>query len=258
MINSNILTPRDERGVGYVFNIQHYSVNDGNGIRTTIFFSNCKLRCKWCCNPECFTKNEDVKIYTVSELINILNNQFKFFKMNKGGVTFSGGEPLLQHAFINVLSKVLYDKAINLAVETCGYFNFKRVEDVIKRLDLVFFDLKVISSDKHLFFTGKRNDLIIDNFKRITCVNDNVIVRIPVICGVNSDEYNIIETAKLVRKYSRKPKIELLPYHEYGHDKYHKLGIKCSMGDFSTPSPEYLNKLKSLIKEEGVDVVSYK
>jgi pyruvate formate lyase activating enzyme len=243
---------------GYFMEPQNFSVNDGSGIRTTIFFAGCPLHCEWCANPESHNiHNELVDRYSISQILHIIDRQEIFYRYSGGGVTFSGGEAFNQLDVLRVITNNLYDKAVNMAIETSGYFQFDEVDDILKKLDLIFIDIKHMDSEKHKYFTGKGNELILENVKRMNDLNVPMVVRIPVIVGVNSNKDNIIKTAKFVKNYINNPKIELLPYHNFGDDKYEKLGIKKPSSDFKKPSNELLNELKELIKHEGVKVVSY-
>lgn len=238
---------------------QNFSVNDGDGIRTLIFFAGCPLRCKWCANPEgLYVDNSMVYKYSVDEILNIILRQEIFYRYSNGGVTFSGGEATLQRDILRELIHKLYDKAINLAIETSGYFEFDEVADILKKLDLIFIDLKHMDDVKHKMFTGVSNERILNNIRKLNEVNDNVVVRIPLIEGVNADEENIVETARFVKTAVANPKIELLPYHNFGDEKYEALGIEKPSRDFKRPSDEKIQRLKKLIESENVEVVSYK
>lgn len=238
---------------------QNFSVNDGDGIRTIIFFAGCPLHCKWCANPEgLYIDNDFVYKYSVEQLLNIIERQEIFYRYSGGGVTFSGGEATLQTDILRELVNKLYDRGINLAIETSGYFKFEEVKDILKKLDLIFIDLKHIDDMKHKMFTGVSNEKILYNIKRLNEINDNVVVRIPLIEGVNADEENIIKTVKYVKANIKNPKIELLPYHNFGDEKYDALGVEKPSRDFKRPSVEMVKELNKLIQAAGVEVISYK
>lgn len=296
---------------GYFMEPQNFSVNDGDGIRTTIFFAGCPLHCRWCANPEgledvrrisfnaeacigcskcalncpekvginlnlseerakCIScgrcveccpsgsRKKLVKRYAVEDILEIIKRQEIFYRYSGGGVTFSGGEATLQQDVLRVLVNNLYDRAVNLAIETSGYFEFEEVCDILKKMDLIFIDIKHMNDNKHKEFTGVSNEKVLDNIKRLNELDANVVVRIPVIEGVNADGINIIETAKFVKANIKKPKIELLPYHNFGNEKYEALGIEKPSGEFKIPSPDLMDELKNLIKAEGVDIISFR
>ena len=151
----------------------------------------------------------------------------------------------------------LYDKAVNMAIETSGYFEFDEVKDILEKLDLIFIDIKHMDEVQHKYFTGKSNEKILSNIKRINELKVPVVVRIPVIIGVNAHEDNIITTARFVKENIKNPKIELLPYHNFGDEKYEALGLQKPSRDFKRPADEILTELKCLIEAEGVETVSY-
>lgn len=245
--------------IGNFMEPQNFSVNDGDGIRTIIFFAGCPLRCKWCANPEgLYLDNNLVHKYSVEHLLNVIERQEIFYRYSGGGVTFSGGEATLQQNLLRELVNKLYDKAINLAIESSGYFEFDEVKDILKKLDLIFIDIKHMNDSKHKEFTGVSNTKILNNIKRLNEVNDNIVVRVPLIDGVNADKENIIETARFVKANIKNPKLELLPYHSLGDEKYDALGIEKPSRDFKRPSVELIKELIKSIKAEGVEVVSYK
>ena len=299
------------KNYGYFMEPQNFSVNDGDGIRTTIFFAGCPLHCKWCANPEglenvkrvsfhvescigcgkctlvcpvnvdinlnlpkerekCISCGKCIEVcptnsrrrlirqYTVDELLEIIERQEIFFKYSNGGVTFSGGEATMQQDVLRELVNRLYDKAINLAIETSGYFEFEDIKDILQKIDLIFIDIKHMDDEKHKLYTGVSNKKILDNIKRFSELKNNVVVRIPLIEGVNGYEENIISTARFVKKYITNPKIELLPYHNFGDEKYEALGLNKPTRDFKRPSDKKINELMDLIKKEGVKIVSYK
>lgn len=296
---------------GFFMEPQNFSVNDGEGIRTIIFFAGCPLRCEWCANPEglahtdrmshrhelcigcgkctsicpagvginlnlpeerekciscgkceavCPTgsRKKLVKRYSVREILKILERQEIFYRYSGGGVTFSGGEATLQQEVLRELAYVLYDRAISLAVETSGYFEFDDVKDILEKLDLIFIDIKHMDDEKHRLYTGAGNEKILANIKRLNELNADVVVRIPVIEGVNDSTDNIVKTARFVKESIKKPRIELLPYHSFGDEKYEAMGMKKPSREFKSPSPGILDKLAGLIRDEDVEIVSYK
>lgn len=243
---------------------QNLSVNDGDGIRTIIFFAGCPLRCKWCSNPESHVNlkacdsNEFIKEYSVDDLLKIVERQLIFYRYSNGGVTFSGGEASLQVEILRELTNRLYDKGVDLAIETSGYFNFHEIKDILKKLDLIFIDIKHMDERKHKEFTGLSNKKILENIKLLNTIDTSLVVRIPLIKGVNADVENIRETAKFVKNNLKDPKIEILPYHSFGDEKYQALNMEKPSRSYKTPSEEDLQDIKKLIEDEGVSLISYK
>ncbi len=296
---------------GYFMEPQNFSVNDGNGIRTVIFFAGCPLRCQWCSNPESYTSSKKVAYYertcikcgrckqacpydiginlndpiernkckgcgictkvcpnnsrknlifhyTSEEILDIIEKQEIFYRYSGGGVTFSGGEASLQIDILRDLTYKLYDKAIDLAIETSGYFNFDDVKDILEKMNLIFVDIKHMDNQKHKIYTGVGNNKILNNIIRLNELKVPVVVRIPVIDGVNSDIKNIKKTVKFVKENIKVPKIELLPFHSYGEAKYESLGMENPYSQYKAPSLKNLKELYKVIENEGVELVSFK
>lgn len=296
---------------GYFMEPQNFSVNDGNGIRTIIFFAGCPLKCKWCSNPESCTNSSKIAYYEKTcigcgsclrvcpqgvginlnealqrkkcnscgvctevcptnsrknliyrynseQILNMIEKQRIFYKYSGGGVTFSGGEATLQESMLRELVNKLYDKAVDLAIETSGFFQFDRVKDILEKLNLIFIDIKHMDDSKHRFYTGVGNKNILENISRLKELKVPVVVRIPVIYGVNSDKENIKKTAGFIKDNLDKPKLELLPYHSFGDSKYEVLGLEKPSPKFKAPSQECLRELCKIIENEGVQLVNYK
>ena len=244
---------------GYVMQLQNFSVNDGEGIRTTVFLAGCPLRCAWCANPEGQTvHNPMVTWMETDEILAQIRRQSIFYRFSGGGVTFSGGEATAQPDFLRELTDALYDEGYSLAIETCGHFDFEQLRPVLKKMDLIFWDLKLMDPERHRRFTGVDNRLILENLKRVPELKVPTVVRIPVIKGVNCEKGNMEDTFSFLRKYVPDTSLELLPYHRFGEEKYRQLGLTPPGNEFSVPSEEELEQWKALAEAKGLKVVSYR
>lgn len=245
---------------GMMMTPQHYSINDGQGIRTVLFLAGCPLRCQWCGNPESYVTRKDnpfVRGYSLEEIEAIIEKQAIFYRLSGGGITFSGGEPTVQREFLDILSEKFYDQGYNLSLETCAYFDFSQVKVILDRMDLIFVDLKGMDEKTHYQGTGLGNAKILDNIKRMGACYDNIVIRIPVIEGMNATEDNIHQTAQFVKEAIGRPKIELLPYHTFGDFKYEQLNMEKPSKLFRRPSEKRMAEFKMMIEAVGVRVVSY-
>ncbi len=294
---------------GYVMQLQPFSVNDGDGIRTTIFLAGCPLRCKWCSNPEgfsrqtligwherkcigcgkctavcpqgiginlnaarekciacgsctesCPTNARCVMVHEVEadEILAAVQKHRLFYAMSGGGITFSGGEAAGQPAFLNYLTEQLYDMGYGMTIETSGYFDFEEVKASLERMDMIFMDLKHIDSEIHEKYTGVANRRILENMKRLQQLPAEVVIRIPVIGGVNNDEDNIRRSAAFVHANVPKARMELLPYHKFGMIKYEAIGRHYEEEAFYRPSPEEMERLREIVAEEGVAAADFR
>lgn len=243
---------------GTVFDIQRFSVHDGPGIRTTVFLKGCPLRCKWCHNPEglsmplqlqffkekcigcrrcgdrtqleaaarCPSKALVVCGSTVSEkdvLKEILKD--RIFYGNTGGVTFSGGECLLQADFVASVLSLSKAEGIHTAIDTCGYVPWASIEKTLDLCDLYLYDVKCVTPSTHQAFTGVDNSLILENLKKLSAAGKDLWIRTPVIPGFNDTAAEMTKIADLLSPLSGIRQITLMPYHTLGASKYETLGL---------------------------------
>lgn len=273
---------------GIVFNIQHFSIHDGEGIRTTVFLKGCPLRCHWCANPEsqrldpelsyirssCIQcgecrkcenntvaqagENGEIKIdvgkcqnaekyrnvcpaealkvmgenMTVEEVIKKVEEDSVFYRNSFGGMTLSGGEPLLQADFAEALLKEAGHHYIDTNIETTGYAKYENVYKVFRHLNSIIYDIKILDDEKHRFYTGVSNELILDNFVKMRkdFRDIPVLVRTPVIPGVNDNVKEIRGIKEFICKFPN-VSYELLKFHRFGVPKYEALGRKCTVAE---------------------------
>ncbi|MEY7999013.1 glycyl-radical enzyme activating protein [Clostridium sp. Mt-5] len=292
---------RNSEEKGYVSQIQGFSVNDGEGIRTTIFLSGCPLRCKWCCNPETWTIDPQLALFkekcigcgrcveicptaqkkcsacgrctevcpvgarkimgtkmSVKEVVDVVKKDMIFFRESNGGVTFSGGEATFQQDFLRALTSEFKKYGIDMAIETSGYFTWDELKHIFEELDFIFVDIKHMDGKRHRELTGVDNSIILENIKKIGELNKPVVVRIPLVKGINDTEENIVSAAKYVKKHVPCGKMEILPYHNLGESKYETIGWDRFKHTFDTPSQEEIKKVKKWIYDVGVEIVDYK
>ena len=232
---------------GYIMQLQDFSVNDGEGIRTIIFMAGCPLRCAWCSNPEGQTlRNPMTRWAEAGEIIEHIRHQAIFYRSSGGGVTFSGGEATAQPDFLAELAGELYDEGFDLAIETCGFFSFDRLRPTLLKMGRIFMDLKCLDSAKHRAFTGVDNGLILKNLAKTAAL------------GVNAADEDMAAAFDFIAGSCRGASLELLPYHRYGEAKYAQLGLRAPGSEFGTPSPEQLERWLGMARERGIETVSFK
>ena len=221
-------------GSGVVFSIEEFAVNDGPGIRTTVFLKGCPLRCAWCHNPEGqrrepqpLTKQGRTEIsgYSIDAeaLAARIRRDEDIFRDSGGGVTFTGGEPLAQAEFLCEVLDRLMD--IHKAVETCGYASEQTFKRVLERVDYMLFDVKLVDSELHKRWTGVGNELIKANLKTLCASGKPFVARVPLIPGVNDSAENMEATAELLVGAKGLERVELLRYHKTAGAKYPMVGL---------------------------------
>lgn len=185
----------------------------------------------------------------------IVNYKPFFDRSDNGGVTLSGGEPTLQPEFTLSLLKSCQELGINTAVETCGYTDYQILKKVVQSSDLILYDIKHMDEVEHVKGTGRPNGLILGNLRRLSRETDTAIVaRVPLICGFNDDDENIIETAEFVSSLGNIECVDLLPFNELASAKYKALGLEWEWAKTSRQPPERLTRLKDIVKSYGLKV----
>jgi len=271
--------------IGNIFDIQHFSIGDGPGIRTTVFLKGCPLKCQWCHNPEshrskkqiiyqenkcvncgmcvaeclngchslcggkhgfcsydCNVCGKCIKVcprkcleftgtsVTVDEVLAEITEDMAFYS-NSGGITLSGGEPLMQYDFSYEVLKEAKKLGMHTAIETSGYCN-KSLEEINRYVDIWLYDIKMFSEDEHIKYTGVSNKKIFENISYLDEAGANIILRCPIIPGINFTEKHFEEIAKLENEMKNILAVHIELYNPLGIDKALKLGKE----------PEYKNK----------------
>lgn len=245
---------------GRIFDIQRYSIHDGTGIRTICFLKGCVLRCKWCCNPESqeyaiqeMTVRGKKKIVgqdvTVAEVMETVEKDRPYYNRSGGGLTLSGGESLCQPEFARDLLRAAKESGINTAMESMGCAKWETIEEILPWLDHYLLDIKHTNSAKHKEFTGRGNELMLENARRIAeSGKTKLSIRVPVIPTFNDTPGEIKSIAVFTDKLPGVEEIYLLPYHRLGQDKYEELGRTYLLPDILPPEPEHMQMLKKVVE----------
>ena len=239
-----------------VFRIQRTCVHDGPGIRSTIFFQGCGLRCVWCQNPEglSFKCNESC-MHSIEDILNVIRRDKKYYFSTQGGVTLSGGEPLLQESDnLIALLKEIKKEGIKIACETTLHAPWENIEAAVPYIDLFYVDFKVVGNDDlHLRLTKNDSKLIQDNLKKLLELKANISFRMVIVPGLN-DSYEIIKATSDLLKSSGYNKIELLKYHNMYESKAKRLGIEQeSLNITAEQSLQAIKKALTEFKENGIE-----
>lgn len=288
-----------------ISDIQHFSLGDGPGIRTTVFFKGCNLHCPWCHNPETISPKPELlyferlciscgkcaalcgchkitdsrhqferskcsscgkcahscpsgalKFYgqamTAEEIIEDILQDEDFYRQSSGGVTLSGGEPLLQADFCAHLAKMCKQNGIKVLLDTAGNVNYSQFEKVLPYIDCVYLDLKGADSEKMQALTGANMELILDNLRRLIRDNISATVRIPIIPQYNDDAASAAVSADLIREYGPAA-VHLIPFHRLGGQKYAAMGKSYPYSCFEPLAKEKLEELRRIYLAAGLE-----
>lgn len=246
---------------GRIFDIQRYSIHDGNGIRTIVFLKGCALRCRWCCNPESqsyeiqtMMVQEKPKVIgedvTVEEVMETVEKDRAYYWRTGGGMTLSGGESLCQPEFATALLRAAQERGINTAMESMGYAKWEVIETLLPYLDQYLLDIKHMNPQKHKEYTGKSNELMLENAMKIAKSGQTELsIRVPVIPGFNDTPEEIQEIAAYTKQLEHVKRLHLLPYHRLGQDKYDGLGRPYLMGDVKPPENVQMEELLKIAED---------
>lgn len=248
---------------GRIFDIQRYSIHDGNGIRTIVFLKGCVLRCRWCCNPE----SQEYKIQTmqvqgkpriigrdvtVEEVMQEVEKDRPYYRRSNGGLTLSGGESLCQPGFARDLLHAAKACGITTAMESMACARYEVIESILPYLDQYLMDIKHIDPAKHKEFTGVSNELMLENARRVAASGmTELSIRVPVIPTFNDTPDEIRDIVRFADKLPGVKRIHLLPYHRLGQDKYEGLGREYLMKDILPPSNEHMDMLKRVAENNS-------
>ncbi len=248
---------------GRIFNIQRFSIHDGPGIRTIIFFKGCFMRCAWCCNPESQSGECEILIengkekhvgrdVTVEDILPEILSDLPYYRRSGGGVTLSGGEMLCQSEFAKELLYTCHEMGLDTAVESTSLSPFSTIRELLPYIDHYLMDIKHMNSAKHKEYTGVGNELILENAKRIADFGTELTIRTPVIPGFNDTPEEIRAISKFAATLKGVREHHLLPYHRLGQDKYSGLGRSYSFIGTEPPTKEKMEYLLSAARESGL------
>lgn len=250
---------------GIVFNIQHFSIHDGPGIRTTVFLKGCPLRCPWCANPESqrskpeWMTNASSKLpeligeeKTVDAILEEVMKDWDFYQESGGGLTLSGGEIFAQFEFAKTILQKAKEKGLHTAIETTAYAKHENFVELIQYVDFIYTDLKHYNNLKHQSKTGVKNDLIIKNIHYAFNAGKEIVLRIPVIPDFNNRLEDAEEFAQLFEKLNI-DKVQLLPFHQFGENKYKLLNRAYQMEDIPALHPEDLQDYQNVFLQHQID-----
>lgn len=242
-----------EQHQGRIHSIETSGMVDGPGIRFVVFMQGCLLRCQYCHNPDTWTIGKG-ELVTAQELVEEIGGYLPFLQFSGGGVTVSGGEPLLQVDFLLTLFQALKREfGIHTAIDTSGgvftrhgHF-FETLQQLMQYTDLVLLDLKQIDPQKHLNLTGKSNEHILEFARFLSEANMPVWIRHVLVPGLSDGEGDLRKLAAFIKTLRNVERVEVLPYHEMGTYKYEQLGIKYPLLHTKPPDEETIRMAKEIL-----------
>jgi len=257
-----------------IFDIKRFAIHDGPGIRTTLFFKGCPLICPWCHNPE--SRNGEPQIYdhvdkigkkkfisektigtyyTSEQLLSEVLKDSIFYEESGGGITCSGGEPLVQYSFLNKFLKECQTEEIHTAFDTSGYAEEEVIRNIAPLIDLFLFDIKYLDNAMHKQYTGVENDIILKNLNWLIDSGYNVIARIPIIPDINTEKsyMNRLREYLSTRLCDNFNEVHLLPYHKIGCAKYGKFNIGMNHV-YKEPPKGLVEEYSDIFKNAGFKI----
>ncbi len=258
---------------GIIFDIKHYAIHDGPGIRQTIFFKGCPLGCWWCHNPESrspeiFSYQKEEKLdqlkiqsretigrqYSVPELMTEVLKDQVLFEESGGGVTISGGEPLMQFDFLMDFLKACKNQDIHSCLDTTALTDTSRMQQIIPWVDLFLIDVKQVDDQKHTKYTGVSNEKILENIRMLDQNDQDIWFRYPLIPGMNDDEADLLRMMAFLKSLKKQHPISILPYHKIGSQKYDRFGIDYKMDGIEEPTEKKLSQTQQYFENAGFEV----
>ncbi len=228
---------------------------DGPGIRYVVFFQGCPLRCRFCHNPDTWSTKGGVPT-SIPDLVEDILKYRNFFKGSGGGVTLTGGEPLLQKPYVLALFQELKKHQLHLALDTSGFVEpDDQLHDILKLVDLVMLDIKHIDCESHQRLTSVRNDKIKAFLALLDEHGIRTWVRYVLVAGVNDDSDYVLDYIQFVKQYSCVELVEILPYHEMGVHKWEQMDVPYTLSKENIPTHENIARVNELFREHGVKTV---
>lgn len=232
--------------IGKINSIETMGLVDGPGVRFVVFMQGCPLRCKFCHNPETWNLNNGKESYTPEELVNKILRYKPYFK-NNGGVTFSGGEPLMQKEFLLECLKLCKKENIHTCIDTAG--SILDCEEILKYTDLVMFDIKGTNKENYKKMTNFNIDNSLKFLRLCEKLNKKLWIRVVIVPGINDNKEYIKELVKFIKPIKNIEKIEFLPYHTLGVHKYDELNITYPLKDVKDMDKDLCKELEEMLKE---------
>lgn len=236
---------------GYIHSYETFGTKDGPGIRFVVFMQGCPLRCLYCHNPDTWKKEEAKFIKTPEEVFQEFDKVKNFVR---GGITVSGGEPLLQAEFVLELFKICKENSVHTAIDTSGVYLNDKVKELLSYTDLVLLDIKQIDADKYKELTRVSLEPTLKFMDYLSSVNKAVWLRYVLVPDYTDDEKDLTEWAKYVSRFNNVERVDILPFHQMAIHKWEKLDKDYKLKDILPPTQEQIEKASAIFKSFGLKV----
>lgn len=244
-----------EEVMGYIHSVETMGAVDGPGLRYVVFMQGCPFRCLFCHNPDTWQMMPSHRQSVESVLADILKYK-DFFRFSDGGVTLSGGEPLMQPAFVRALVRALRAAGIHVAIDTCGHVDLTEdIQDIVAQANLFLLDIKHLDNAVHVPLTGKTNDKTLAFLDFLRQKKKHTWIRIVLVPGYNMDAAYTERLISFLRPYDNVDKIELLPYHDKGKMKWQELGLSYQLSAVAPPTRAAIDPIISRLRSAGYNVL---
>ncbi|WP_392399166.1 pyruvate formate-lyase-activating protein [Actinotignum urinale] len=230
---------------------------DGPGTRLTVFLAGCPLRCQYCHNPDTFIMKDGQPV-TSDELIRRIKRYRRMFKATGGGITLSGGEAMMQPAFVKRIFRGAKELGVHTCLDTSGFLGKNVDDELMDDIDLVLLDVKSGSEEKYKEVTGRELQPTIDFGDRLAEAGKEIWVRFVLVPGLTDDPDNVERVAQIVNRWKNVvTRVEVLPFHQMGKDKWHSLGYTYQLEDVVPPSFEDTEKARNVFRKYGLNVPTF-
>lgn len=239
---------------GYIHSFESFGTKDGPGIRFVLFLQGCPLRCLYCHNVDTLDMKEKKMVMTPEEIIKEVLKVKGFIK--SGGITISGGEPLVQADFVKEVFKLAKNENIHTAVDTSGYIYNEKVKQALEYTDLVLLDIKHIDPEKYKVLTSVNLENTIKFAKYLNEINKKVWARYVLVPGYSDDEKDLNNWAKYVSQFTNVERVDILPFHQMGGYKWEQIGKEYKLKNTPTPTKDQIVKATAIFKSYGLNVAN--
>lgn len=241
-----------EATIGKIHSFESFGTVDGPGLRFVVFMQGCAFRCLYCHNPDAFEMDHAAYELTSMEVYQRMQRFKPYYR--RGGITVSGGEPLLQPKFVSELFRLCKAEGIHTALDTAGIALGEEVKEALKDTDLVLLDLKCMDPQIHITLTGKPLGPTLAFAEYLAAKQIPTWIRYVLVPGITDDDELIEKHAEFVAGLPNVTKVEVLPFHKLGEPKYENLGLPYALKDVKPPSPERIENAKSIYRKKGINV----